>query len=170
MGLLAELERQMGSEDDGGTKLREDIRELEKARVAKANERDRIDRLYIRGDRSEAELDKFVREWKEESESIEQELGKLRQMAANRESNAVALNNAQVLLKKLRSRLDGKLPFVERRRIVEGLVAGITVYMNQGAPQAHVRYRFDSPVDRLLDWNREKRLTHSDTGTRADWD
>ncbi len=168
--LLAELKLQMGSAEDAGKQLRDEIRELEAALSRKEEESDRIHRRHFKGLLSEAKLEKFLREMEQEAESIKKDLAERRERAQDREANARALNNAGGLLEKLRTRLDQQLPFPERRRLVEVLVSQVIVSRTKsGEPQAQISYNFDAGVDRLLKWRDDPTgLPPVYTGTRAD--
>lgn len=70
---------------------------------------------------------------------------------------------------RLRSKLDKDLPFQERRRIVEALVAGITVESAPGetSPKVTVRYNFDPHFERYQKWGRMASLPLDDTGASS---
>ena len=155
------LQRQMGTGDDAVRRTQEEIKNCNTALTRKSEARQRVISLYAEGVLQRAEFDLQIQRINDDRTALEQELTALRKASTDREATARALNDAGDLLGRLRSKLDKDLPFQERRRIVEALVAGITVESVPGetSPKVTVRYNFDPHFERYQKWGRTREFT-----------
>jgi site-specific DNA recombinase len=147
---LEQVREQMGSEDE--TEELESRRvDLEKRLAAKQAEKDRFIRLYTQGHISEAELDVYLADLKNQIENLKLLADSVEaDLSQKRESRELA-ETAHAWLITLRERLseveaDTEEAYGARRRLVKLLVAGITVGRREdGSPDIKITYRFGPP-------------------------
>jgi len=148
--VLERVREQMGSEDDTGD-LEARRAELEKRLAAKQAEKDRFIRLYTQGHISEAELEVYLADLKDQTEnlrllveSVEADLSQQREQREVAETTHAWLVTLRKHLSKVEA--DTEEAYQTRRRLVELLVAGIRVGREgDGSPKIEITYRFGPP-------------------------
>lgn len=147
--VLQQLHSRLESDAKGGEKTRHQITRLEGLLAKKTEERNRVLGLFRRGRLDDRALDEQMDEIGKEERALEIQLEELRGKVTSSESIAATVNSAEVLLAKLRKRLDGSVSWEIKRQLVEILVAGIRVHTTEswGVKQAEVivNYRFAQP-------------------------
>ena len=147
--VLERIREQMGSEDDTG-ELESRRADLEKRLAAKQTEKDRFIRLYTQGHISEAELEVYLADLKDQTEnlrllveSVESDLSQQREIAETTHAWLLALRKHF-----LKVEADTQEAHRTRRRLVELLVAGITVGRKEdGSPKIKITYCFGPPSE-----------------------
>lgn len=144
--VLAQLQAKMEAEVQDTGKVRERLKRLEAALEEKAAERNRVVALYRRGRLSDAGLDAQVDDIAKEEGALHAQIGELGSQLRGIDSVAKAVDSAEALLTKLRTRLDQPVSWELKRQLIEILVAGIQVETVEtcGVKQARttVTYRF----------------------------
>ena len=145
--VLERIREQMGSEDDTG-ELESRRADLEKRLAAKQTEKDRFIRLYTQGHISEAELEVYLADLKDQTEnlrllveSVEADLSQQREQREIAETTHAWLGTLRKHLSKVEA--DTEEAYQTRRRLVDLLVAGIRVgRKGDGSPKIEITYRF----------------------------
>ena len=128
-------------------------RELQRAVVAKAGERDRLLNAYRRGVIDIEALEEQVTRSHEELEPLQEELLRIAEHQAHAGRHVGQITNAQTLLNKLRDQVATITKPSEKRPIVEALVQSIEVATkgegHHKSATVHITYRFEdrSAVD-----------------------
>jgi site-specific DNA recombinase len=148
--VLERIREQMGNEDEPEELERRRV-DLEKRLAAKQAEKDRYIRLYTQGHISEAELDVYLVDLKNQIENVKLLADSVEaDLSQKRESRELA-ETTHAWLITLRERLsevetDTEEAYRARRRLVKLLVAGITVgRRDDGRPEIKITYRFGPP-------------------------
>jgi site-specific DNA recombinase len=151
--VLQQLQTRLESDSQGADHIRRQVLQLEGLLTQKATERSRMVGLYRRGRLAEADLDAQMDEIGKEEKGLEAQVIELRGKIAGADSIGATISSAQVLLEKLRKRLDEPICWDLKRRIIEVLVAGGRVETVEcwGVKQCNVTvtYRF-SPHDQPI--------------------
>ena len=148
--VLERVRHQMGSEDDTG-ELEARRTDLEKRLAAKQAEKDRYIRLYAQEHISEAELDVYLADLKNQTENLRLLAESVEAALSQKREQRELAETTHAWLVTLRERLsevekDSEEAYRARRRLVELLVAGITVGRKEdGSPTIQVTYRFGPP-------------------------
>jgi site-specific DNA recombinase len=141
-------EAQQGKADEGD-RLADEIKRLDQAILAKANERDQVITWCRRGRISEADMDRQLDEIQAEEVGLKKELERLSGLARSAETASAQLKTAEQLLLDLNQKLDQPITWELKRQLVETLVEEIVVETleSNGKKEAivHVSYRFGSP-------------------------
>jgi site-specific DNA recombinase len=124
---LKQLERKMVANDGQDHRVRDKIAELEESLEQHVAARKIALRQLTRQRITEKEYDAELRSINDETAVIERRLTELRKVSADMETKVHNINKARLLLEELRVKANGNLTFEKKRRIVEALVAGITV-------------------------------------------
>jgi site-specific DNA recombinase len=147
--VLEQLHARLESDVKGSDQLRKQVVRLEGLLAQKADERSRVVSLYRRGRLTDADLDAQMEEIGKEQVALEAQIAELGGRLTGADSIAGSIDSAQVLLEKLRKKLDGPISWERKRRLIEILVAGIRVDTTEtcGVKQAEttVTYRFNQP-------------------------
>jgi site-specific DNA recombinase len=141
---VEELEREMESEAAHPQRVADDIRKEEDKLTRNAAAR-RIARIQEQdGAASHAEYLEDMKRLEKQRTAIEARLTELRQRSADRQSRARDRGAVRSVLAALRGRVKAEFTFAEKRRIVETLLAGITVPPS-GDPWIEFRFHFEGP-------------------------
>jgi site-specific DNA recombinase len=147
--VLAQLQAQLQTSVECSDQTRKQASRLEALIANKAAERNRIIGLYRRGRLNDAELDDQLEEIGREETALDAQLTELQHRLHGSAEIGPSLNCARALLAKLAERLDGTVTWEQKRRLIEVLVAGISVQTVEvdGARQVEitVTYRFSQP-------------------------
>jgi len=119
---------------------------------------------------SEAEYERELQSLNREDEKIAYDLQEMRQLATDRDAQALALGQTRSLLGSLRDKADGNLTFAQRRAVVRALVAGILVEpVESQSPKITVTYTFEPHNERSRrQWANEGVIAANATAVRAD--
>jgi site-specific DNA recombinase len=144
--VLAQIQARMEAEVQDTGKVRERLKRLETAVEEKAAERNRVVALYRRGRLTDAGLDAQMDEIAKEEAALHDQIAGLQSQLRSVDTVANAVDSAEALLTRLRTRLDQPVSWELKRQLVETLVAGIQVetFETCGVKQARttVTYRF----------------------------
>lgn len=147
--VLEQLQARLETDAKATAGIRKQMGRLESLIEEKTTERNRVLALYRRGRLNEDELDDQLEEIRREEIALDAQLAELRVKLAGTDSIDSTLNSAQSFLAGLRDRLDRPVSFEHKRRLVEVLVAGITVDTVEecGVRQTRttINYRFSQP-------------------------
>jgi len=121
--LKERMESELATVSNGETRKRE----LEKAIARKEGERARTLDLYKWGLLTVDDLDKDVRQHRQDLEPLQAELANLLNRGAEQGQKVGKLTDAESLLKSLQDRIQGSVEWDTKRRVVESLVWGISV-------------------------------------------
>lgn len=145
--MLAQLHARLDSDAQGSEQIRVQVARLEALLTQKSDERTRVVALYRRGRLSDADLDAQMDEIGREETALETHVSELRGRLTSSEVIATTISSAQMLLARLRTRLDEPISWELKRRLVEVLVAGVRVETVEecGVKQSRstVTYRFN---------------------------
>ena len=122
--VLQQLQARLESDSQGADQIRRQVLQLEGLLTQKATERSRMVGLYRRGRLADADLDAQMDEIGKEEKGLEAQVTELRGKIAGADSIGATISSAQVLLEKLRKRLDEPICWDLKRRVIEVLVAG----------------------------------------------
>jgi transcriptional regulator with XRE-family HTH domain len=151
--VLQQLQARLESDSHGADHIRKQVMQLEGLLTQKATERSRMVGLYRRGRLTDGDLDAQMDEIGKEEKGLEAQLTEMRGKIAGADSIGATISSAQVLLEKLRKRLDEPICWDLKRRIIEVLVAGGRVDTVEcwGVKQCDITltYRF-SPHDQPI--------------------
>ena len=151
--VLQQLQARLESDSQGADQIRRQVVQLEGLLTQKATERSRMVSLYRRGRLADADLDVQMDEIGKEEKGLEAQLTEMRGKIAGADSIGATINSAQVLLEKLRRRLDEPICWDLKRRVIEVLVAGgrVDTVECRGVKQCNINvtYRF-SPRDQPI--------------------
>jgi chromosome segregation ATPase len=129
------------------------VPDLAKRIATKQREKDRYVRLYAQGHLSEAELEIYLAELRNQTEnlrllaeSVEADLSQKREQRELAETTHAWLVTLRERLSEVES--DIEEAYEARRRLVELLVAGISVCRKEdGSPKIEITYRFGPPSE-----------------------
>jgi site-specific DNA recombinase len=148
--VLDQLARQQGAQGEQAEALAKEMGRLRRQLGGKAQERNAVITLGVRGQIDEAEMEAQRGRILREEEALKAEIGRLQARMENAESTRAALSSAAELLADLNRKVDTPWTFEEKRRVVETLVMGITTGRDEDdAPVVRVRYRF-TPVPSIV--------------------
>ena len=165
--VIRQLEQQMIAGGSESSLVTSEVRDLEAALARKGESRRRALDAYTEEWISKEEFGQKLRRIDEDTADIERSLAILRKQAADAKSQALALGAARTALDELREKTRGNLSFQQRRRVVEALVASVTVapVAGQRPPSIRVRYAFDPDHKRYAEqWDGNGRLALGATG------
>ncbi|MEJ1929566.1 recombinase family protein [Nostoc sp. NIES-2111] len=95
----------------------------------------------------------MLKQLDKQADSIRENIQALKEEERDASENREQLRSVEGLLSDIRARLDGPLPFVLKRAIVELLVHSIKVettkFRGKNASKLHVCYKFDAPIATL---------------------
>ncbi len=152
--LLEQLHARLESDSQGVAVIREQAVHLGELIEAKSGERNRVLALYRRGRLSDVDLDTQLGEIDREETTLGAQLAELQSRLTGADSVASTVSSAQDFLERLRDRLDQPATWQQKRRLVEVLVAGITVDTVEecGVRQTRttISYRFGQPDHPML--------------------
>lgn len=162
--VLRQLESQF-AEAEKNSQSEKDIAKLEKVLASCAVEDQRNVTHLNQGVLTPEDFRRERERIAKQRAALETELGALRQRSTDVKANARRLQTAGQMLTKMRDQMDRRaITFVERRRVVDLLVRGITVDTTQGRPEVTVAYAFDGNVTRM----QKDSSAVSDTCRRSD--
>jgi len=121
--LKERMEKELASVSKGETRKRE----LEKAINQKEGEKARTLDLYKWGLLTVEDLDKDIRQHRQDLEPLQAEMASLLNQGAEQGQKVGKLTDAESLLKALQDRIKGPVDWDTKRRVVESLVWGISV-------------------------------------------
>jgi site-specific DNA recombinase len=148
--VLERVKEQIGGDDDTG-ELEVRREDLEKRLAAKQAEKDRYVRLYAQGHLSEAELDVYLVDLRNQTENLRLLAGSVEADLSQKREQREFAETTHAWLVTLRERLseveaETEDAYRARRRLVELLVAGIMVGRKEdGSPKIEITYRFGPP-------------------------
>jgi transcriptional regulator with XRE-family HTH domain/DNA-binding transcriptional MerR regulator len=144
--VLAQIQERLEADVKDTGKVHDRLKRLEGLLEQKAAERNRVVGLYRRGRLTDAALDAQMDEIGKEEDALNAQIDELRGQLRGEDSVATAVDSAEALLTKLRTRLDQPVSWERKRQLIEVLVAGIEVETVEtcGVKQARttVTYRF----------------------------
>lgn len=153
--VIERLQARMSGEASDATKNQERLRRLRGLLEGKADERNRVVGLYRRGRLNDAELDQQMEEIDKDVAGLSAQIEELERKPGGTDSNGVALEGAEALLRRLRERLDQPLTWERKRQLVELLVGGIRIETIRSGEKREnivtVTYRFPSAVEKCTD-------------------
>ncbi|MBE0657624.1 MAG: recombinase family protein [Bryobacteraceae bacterium] len=152
--LLEQLHARLESAARDLTGIREQATQLAELIAAKSDERNRMLALYRRGRLSDADLDAQLAEIDREQANLDAQLSEAQSRLSGADSVSSTVSSAQDFLERLRDRLDQPTTWQQKRRLVEVLVAGVTVDTVEecGVRQTRttISYRFSQPDHPLM--------------------
>ena len=144
-GVLQQLRSKLETDPKGADPDKQ--RRLEELLAEKANERSRVLGLYRRGRLTDADLDQQMAEIGQEEAALQAQLEETKGSAEAADSIRTHVGSAEILLAKLRERLDGLVSWECKRQLIEVLVSGIRVETVETCgvvqPKVTITYRFD---------------------------
>ena len=147
--VLQQLQAKLEADAAGANKLQDRLGRLEGLLARKTEERNRVVSLYRRGRIDDKALDGQMAEIGGEEGALQAQVAELRATVTSAASVRKTVGSAELLLAKLRQRLDGPVSWECKRELIEVLVAGIHVDTidSDGIRQNKimVSYRFSEP-------------------------
>ncbi len=147
--VLKQLQARLESESQDSGQTRKKLTRLEGLLAQKATERSRFVGASGRGRLTDAELDSQLEEIGKEETALEAQIAEMKSKMAGADSIGATICSAQTFLAELRKRLDEPFGYVQKRRLIEALVAGVRVETEEecGVKQSKVTvtYRFSQP-------------------------
>lgn len=148
--VLERVREQAAAEDEGDSDLKERHASLTKRLAAKQAEKDRYVRLYAQGHLSEAELETYLADLKNQTdnlrllaEAVEADLSQSRGRAELADTTQAWLVTLKENLEEIET--DTKEAFDKRRELVKLLVQDVVLENDAGQVRATITYRFDPP-------------------------
>lgn len=148
---------QISAETDGLVDLDAEIKRRRRAAADLKRERDAILTLYRKGRISEADLDKQFDGIDAEERQHEEEVARLRSLAAERDEQIARIHAVERILGQLFTFLDDADTFAKRRAIIERCLSRVVVRTVEGRAVADIKYQLDDLDPSII----------TRTGTRA---
>jgi site-specific DNA recombinase len=149
--VIEQLRARMRNDANDTVKDRQRLIRLRALLEGKAGERNKVVGLYRKSLLNDAELARQLDEIDKEAAGLATQIEKLESKQGGVDSNALAVENAEALLTRLRERLDQPMTYERKRQLVELLVGDIRIDTIRTAEKREnvvtVTYRFPSAVD-----------------------
>lgn len=149
--VLNQLRERMALETEDSGRWKQRLDGLQQLLKKKGSERDRILALFRRGRITEVDLDKQLDQIQKEEDSLKAQMQEVTDRVRTADLGAMRLSSAEVLLDRLRSRLERSVSWEMKRQLIEKLVGSITIDTRETAGKkenvVRVEYRFAGSVE-----------------------